>query len=46
MMWYWGSGYGWEIWLGMLMTLVVWGGIITIIVFFVRALSERKPSGR
>ena len=39
MMWDWGSGYGWGMWIfGTLMMVLVLGGLAAIVVFAVRAL--------
>ena len=39
MMWDWGSGYGWGMWIfGTLMMLLFWGGLAAVVVFAVRAL--------
>ena len=43
MMWYWGSGVGWAVWiLGILMMLLFWGGIAALVIFLVRALGGSR----
>ena len=43
MMWYWGSGGGWAVWiLGILMMLLFWGGIAALVIFLVRALGGSR----
>ena len=43
MMWYWGSGGGWGMWIfGILMMLLFWGGLAAIVVFLVRSLGGSR----
>jgi putative membrane protein len=45
MMWYWGSGGGWGMWVfGILMMLLFWGGLAAIVVFLVRSLGGSRQS--
>ena len=45
MMWYWGAGGGWGMWIaGILMMLLFWGGIAALIVFLVRSFSGARGS--
>ena len=45
MMWDWGSGYGWGMWIfGTLMMLLFWGGLIALAIFVVRALAGPKQT--
>ena len=45
MMWYWGSGGGWGMWIaGVLMMVLFWGGIATLIVVLVRSFSGARGS--
>ena len=45
MMWDWGSGYGWGMWIfGTLMMLLFWGGLIVLGVFVVGALAGPKQA--
>lgn len=43
MMWYWGSGGGWAMWIfGILMMLLFWGGLAAIVVFLVRSFGGSR----
>ena len=45
MMWYWGTGGGWEMWIfGILMMLLFWGGIAALVFFVVRALGGSRAT--
>lgn len=45
MMWYWGSGGGWAMWIaGALMMLLFWGGMAALVVFLVRSFSGPRGS--
>lgn len=45
MMWDWGSGGGWGMWIaGILMMVLFWGGIAALIVFLVRSFSGARGS--
>ena len=44
MMWYWGTGGAWWMWIvGVLMMLLFWGGIAALVVFLVRGLGGSRP---
>lgn len=46
MMWYWGTGGAWWMWLiGVLMMLLFWGGLAALVVFLVRGLGGYRPGG-
>ncbi len=43
MMWYWGSGGGWAMWIfGVLTMLFFWGGIVALVIFLVRGLGGSR----
>lgn len=45
MMWYWGSGYGWGMWLfGALMMLVFWGGLFGLILYIANRFGRATPA--
>lgn len=45
MMWYWGSGGGWGMWIfGILMMLILWGGLAAVFVFLFRSLGGSRQA--
>lgn len=45
MMWFWGTGGAWWMWIfGALMMLLFWGGLAAIVVFLVRALAGPRQA--
>ncbi len=46
MMWYWGSGGGWGMWIvGIVMMVLFWGGVAALIIFLVRSLGGPTMQG-
>jgi putative membrane protein len=45
MMWYWGTGGAWWMWIvGVLMMLLFWGGVAALVVFLVRGLGGPRQA--
>ena len=41
-MWYWGNNMGWWMILGIIGTVVFWGGVIVLVIWAVKKLSQRS----
>ena len=45
-MWYWGAGMGWWMIIGSIWMLLFWGGLIVLIVWGIKKLTERGGGTR
>ncbi len=44
-MWYWGDGMGWWMIIGSIWMLLFWGGLIVLIIWGIKKLTERGGGG-